>query len=102
VLFIKSKIQFFESKSQQVTNCFIFSKCCLSSQRYNFLKANHNATFKVPQELPLFIKSKIQFFESKSQRLSQFKVWLICCLSSQRYNFLKANHNGNSNITCNP
>ena len=42
VLFIKSKIQFFESKSQRIVfhfNCFIR---CLSSQRYNFLKANHN------------------------------------------------------------
>ena len=119
LLFIKSKIQFFESKSQ--LDWFIFKKqnCCLSSQRYNFLKANHNQTIDnnisfgvvyqvkdtifwkqittcfslFSQKAWLFIKSKIQFFESKSQRLSS--TWLKCfgCLSSQRYNFLKANHN---------
>ena len=42
VLFIKSKIQFFESKSQPTTALLKVWKCCLSSQRYNFLKANHN------------------------------------------------------------
>ena len=66
-LFIKSKIQFFESKSQPV---LVFSSSCiscLSSQRYNFLKANHNYDAKVNYILLLFIKSKIQFFESKSQ-----------------------------------
>ena len=41
----------------------------------------------------LFIKSKIQFFESKSQHIDISGLNWICCLSSQRYNFLKANHN---------
>ncbi len=41
---------------------------CLSSQRYNFLKANHNASKKAKVKFMLFIKSKIQFFESKSQQ----------------------------------
>jgi len=41
----------------------------------------------------LFIRSKIQFFESKSQRIEHVEVQEICCLSDQRYNFLKANHN---------
>ena len=93
LLFIKSKIQFFESKSQhRISNCALFSSC-LSSQRYNFLKANHNhdekhqfskiVVYQVKDTIfwkqittevralasceQLFIKSKIQFFESKSQ-----------------------------------
>ena len=90
-LFIKSKIQFFESKSQLI-NCSRNNRsCCLSSQRYNFLKANHNmlssfsnvsiVVYQVKDTIfwkqittrircmnnvcMLFIKSKIQFFELK-------------------------------------
>ena len=119
LLFIKSKIQFFESKSQQKKNIHINRICCLSSQRYNFLKANHNkqalrsclfiVVYQVKDtifwkqittqqygwedETKLFIKSKIQFFESKSQRWCDIQAMTLRCLSSQRYNFLKANHN---------
>ena len=119
MLFIKSKIQFFESKSQLLRICHIYPYCCLSSQRYNFLKANHNVitlqwhTKNVVYQVKdtifwkqittqccnrrlfrlLFIKSKIQFFESKSQRTSTITLINFRCLSSQRYNFLKANHN---------
>ena len=118
-LFIKSKIQFFESKSQLLLINWDEPLRCLSSQRYNFLKANHNLDKIIPNlstvvyqvkdtifwkqittlspEPPtldlLFIKSKIQFFESKSQLLVFQKIKSIGCLSSQRYNFLKANHN---------
>jgi len=93
--------------------------CCLSDQRYNFLKANHNKPFVLPlwnlvvyqikdtifwkqiTTLPnvdvrlttLFIRSKIQFFESKSQHCGVILMKKIRCLSDQRYNFLKANHN---------
>ena len=121
-LFIKSKIQFFESKSQH-TVIWLVSRCgCLSSQRYNFLKANHNVqhtlsvTFLVVYQVKdtifwkqittnriqflclhkLFIKSKIQFFESKSQHSTASNYRVIGCLSSQRYNFLKANHNSSA------
>ena len=92
-LFIKSKIQFFESKSQLVQLRTKVIICCLSSQRYNFLKANHNHCRNVATPKTLFIKSKIQFFESKSQQKSVIRLFLSSCLSSQRYNFLKANHN---------
>ena len=118
LLFIRSKIQFFESKSQLW--CWTIQKiiCCLSDQRYNFLKANHNqrrlflrrltvvyqikdtifwkqiTTFLVRKRtsLQLFIRSKIQFFESKSQLCLILCSRSVCCLSDQRYNFLKANH----------
>ena len=92
-LFIKSKIQFFESKSQRCEQHHSFGIRCLSSQRYNFLKANHNVGLCVWIALGLFIKSKIQFFESKSQPIPPVTPFVLCCLSSQRYNFLKANHN---------
>ena len=118
MLFIKSKIQFFESKSQPFMYNTCRLVCCLSSQRYNFLKANHNWEIGDGNILQLFIKSKIQFFESKSQLYLEISKGLLvvyqvkdtifwkqittgegkcrnvrCCLSSQRYNFLKANHN---------
>ena len=119
MLFIKSKIQFFESKSQLISISWAFRNCCLSSQRYNFLKANHNQTaivgnikevvYQVKDTIfwkqittlmdqhqafrLLFIKSKIQFFESKSQPQFDISDFEYSCLSSQRYNFLKANHN---------
>ena len=92
-LFIKSKIQFFESKSQLRLHRAQTRYSCLSSQRYNFLKANHNCFAHLKNGRKLFIKSKIQFFESKSQHTAVRKFKWKCCLSSQRYNFLKANHN---------
>ena len=68
-LFIKSKIQFFESKSQLEMARVKNNEGCLLSQRYNFLKANHNWSATAEDDKLLFIKSKIQFFESKSQQL---------------------------------
>ena len=68
-LFIKSKIQFIESKSQLVCPYNGCQPCCLSSQRYNLLKANHNEQSFVVTCTGLFIKSKIQFIESKSQHI---------------------------------
>ena len=118
-MFIRSKIQFFESKSQRFDFVRYFIVSCLSDQRYNFLKANHNCitmskatrlvvyqikdtifwkqitTYQVMQQEveQLFIRSKIQFFESKSQRNRETATQGNGCLSDQRYNFLKANHN---------
>ena len=99
---------------------FVNCACCSSEQRYNFLKANHNLSvenvsfvFVVRQNKDtifwkqittplhvarygvwLFVRTKIQFFESKSQQRITRIYSLICCSSEQRYNFLKANHNG--------
>ena len=119
MLFIRSKIQFFESKSQRLVSGSKLLPGCLSDQRYNFLKANHNPYSRpllwmtvvyqikdtifwkqittqsmwIRLKFLLFIRSKIQFFESKSQLLNEVKKLEKCCLSDQRYNFLKANHN---------
>jgi len=124
MLFIKSKIQFFESKSQLNVLEHVSLLSCLSSQRYNFLKANHNLSRKgrirtnvvyqvkdtifwkqittifssYNQRFQLFIKSKIQFFESKSQPYIKCCSCRRSCLSSQRYNFLKANHNYSNSL----
>ena len=119
LLFITSKIQFFESKSQPIFLNSSFNSSCLSHQRYNFLKANHNYIRTQPDGIQvvyhikdtifwkqittrrtwcllthqLFITSKIQFFESKSQLYLRTSGTEDGCLSHQRYNFLKANHN---------
>ena len=93
LLFIRSKIQFFESKSQPACSTAPPPRCCLSDQRYNFLKANHNKVRWNTTAYGLFIRSKIQFFESKSQLFTRRVPACIRCLSDQRYNFLKANHN---------
>ena len=104
-----------------MTDNLIYTSSCLSDQRYNFLKANHNYSEQViiclavvyqikdtifwkqittdinisPCVFKLFIRSKIQFFESKSQPLVSVSHFREGCLSDQRYNFLKANHNLN-------
>ena len=93
MLFIMSKIQKFESESQQKSNCTTCLICCLSCQRYKNLKANHNAEVERLSEAGLFIMSKIQKFESESQRRVGGVWYQCCCLSCQRYKNLKANHN---------
>ena len=118
-LFVRTKIQFFESKSQHQSPLWYQSFCCSSEQRYNFLKANHNSWrcytlwwyvvrqnkdtifwkqittngIHIFNRFELFVRTKIQFFESKSQRPCFLSVQWFRCSSEQRYNFLKANHN---------
>ena len=93
LLFIKSKIQFFESKSQ--LDWFIFKKqnCCLSSQRYNFLKANHNQTIDNNISFGVVYQVKDTIFWKQITTIWRSGICIVGCLSSQRYNFLKANHN---------
>ena len=93
--------------------------CCFRLQRYKLLKAIHNYTnfflFKcfvvsdykdtnfwkqfttTPQvcflEKMLFQTTKIQTFESNSQRQEQCYKLLVCCFRLQRYKLLKAIHN---------
>ena len=144
MLFVRTKIQFFESKSQLSGERSLCPHSCSSEQRYNFLKANHNSFLfgsflfgvvrqnkdtifwkQITTNAPfirnygrLFVRTKIQFFESKSQlNLSMLLILLVVrqnkdtifwkqittkfhkasifasCSSEQRYNFLKANHN---------
>ena len=118
-MFRISKIQFFESNSQQELNRQYIGIGCSEYQRYNFLKAIHNLSifvtsilivvqnikdtifwkqFTTCHNLPvnralLFRISKIQFFESNSQRIKTSARYDDCCSEYQRYNFLKAIHN---------
>ena len=92
-LFVRTKIQFFESKSQHTKSCACTNVCCSSEQRYNFLKANHNHSRHITSRIWLFVRTKIQFFESKSQLYVHYFYLRYRCSSEQRYNFLKANHN---------
>ena len=92
-LFIKSKIQFFESKSQLKAYIIIDSYVVYQVKDTIFWKQITTLSCLLfPLDL-LFIKSKIQFFESKSQLIVKLYIIIHRCLSSQRYNFLKAIHN---------
>ena len=92
-LFIRSKIQFFESKSQHKRSIARLLLVVYQIKDTIFWK---QITTRRQSFLPcylLFIRSKIQFFESKSQPITKNKYYCRGCLSDQRYNFLKANHN---------
>ena len=92
-LFIKSKIQFFESKSQLAKHLTREPMSCLSSQRYNFLKANHNLLHLLHNRRLVVYQVKDTIFWKQITTYCIFNIPTIGCLSSQRYNFLKANHN---------
>ena len=92
-MFRISKIQFFESNSQHQFEGGSSTGCCSEYQRYNFLKAIHNATARACHLHRLFRISKIQFFESNSQHSQTIIVQIWGCSEYQRYNFLKAIHN---------
>ena len=118
-LFQTTKIQIFESNSQQlfwVTKTFFR---CFRLQRYKFLKAIHNyhqkgnprlivvsdykdtnfwkqfttTIRKATPDLSLFQTTKIQIFESNSQLPSERQPPTYRCFRLQRYKFLKAIHN---------
>ncbi len=93
VLFRISKIQIFESNSQQLFNCDNLDLSCSEYQRYKFLKAIHNPYKSNRKSIPLFRISKIQIFESNSQRIGAFFQTVRSCSEYQRYKFLKAIHN---------
>ena len=92
-LFQTTKIQIFESNSQR----HIRRKCnrhrCFRLQRYKFLKAIHNWWRGISSWTWLFQTTKIQIFESNSQRKTLAMYGDCCCFRLQRYKFLKAIHN---------
>ena len=119
-LFRISKIQTFESNSQRRPSTLPDFFSCSEYQRYKLLKAIHNekpqrkksttvvqnikdtnfwkqfttAQLQETKSRWLFRISKIQTFESNSQRkIKSMKIdW--CCSEYQRYKLLKAIHNG--------
>ena len=100
MLFIKSKIQFSESKSQLLGIFAPVTRSCLSSQRYNFLKANHNLICLLTTEAIVVYQVKDTIFWKQITTGERCSPFFIRCLSSQRYNFLKANHNWGWSDTC--
>ena len=117
-LFIRSKIQFFESKSQRLKVWSLRLRVVYQIKDTIFWKQITTICISTCSTTGLFIRSKIQFFESKSQPPRMFFCtqrvvyqikdtifwkqittgWIVQyqfyrCLSDQRYNFLKANHN---------
>nr|DAI36176.1 MAG TPA: hypothetical protein [Caudoviricetes sp.] len=67
-MFQTTKIQIFESNSQQQAAPAIAVQGCFRLQRYKFLKAIHNLTDSAAAGIGLFQTTKIQIFESNSQR----------------------------------
>ena len=67
-LFQTTKIQTFESNSQQKVICILLKKRCFRLQRYKLLKAIHNRGLFSPKYKKLFQTTKIQTFESNSQQ----------------------------------
>ena len=92
-MFIRSKIQFFESKSQQTIQLKRLRQCCLSDQRYNFLKANHNSSPGRISFASVVYQIKDTIFWKQITTVFLSSTQINGCLSDQRYNFLKANHN---------
>ena len=92
-MFAVTKIQIFESNSQQRPLAEDVVERCSPSQRYKFLKAIHNSPSILWLTTMMFAVTKIQIFESNSQlHNAGFKTWARCS-PSQRYKFLKAIHN---------
>ena len=67
-LFQTTKIQTFESNSQPSSCLPSATICCFRLQRYKLLKAIHNVTLSSCVLCVLFQTTKIQTFESNSQR----------------------------------
>jgi len=97
-LFSMSKIQIFESNSQQGVQLADNNEGCFRCQRYKFLKAIHNANRIIVWLKLLFSMSKIQIFESNSQPLRYPSSWNVSCFRCQRYKFLKAIHNKRAHL----
>ena len=95
-LFQTTKIQTFESNSQQVTEIERFALSCFRLQRYKLLKAIHNLRRRNKSLPKLFQTTKIQTFESNSQPSVKGSLCLCCCFRLQRYKLLKAIHNEKS------
>ena len=66
---------------------------CFRLQRYKLLKAIHNGVCRSRLILLLFQTTKIQTFESNSQRHSRRQISKYRCFRLQRYKLLKAIHN---------
>ena len=118
-LFQTTKIQNFETNSQQLRNKQNHGKDCFRPQRYKILKPIHNGLeihiilhltvsdhkdtkfwnqFTTKQSYfsiwdELFQTTKIQNFETNSQQTNGEKLYPFYCFRPQRYKILKPIHN---------
>ena len=92
-MFQTTKIQTFESNSQQSKKSSDRKGGCFKLQRYKLLKAIHNLIASRVSRTVLFQTTKIQTFESNSQRLPSCTSLPVRCFKLQRYKLLKAIHN---------
>ena len=93
LLFQTTKIQTFESNSQQLREVAKTLFSCFRLQRYKLLKAIHNFLDIALIYTGLFQTTKIQTFESNSQRNGLVQSESSSCFRLQRYKLLKAIHN---------
>ena len=93
MLFQTTKIQTFESNSQLSSGKTRRGNGCSRLQRYKLLKAIHNKPVPMLLNDWLFQTTKIQTFESNSQRISIHRYVEQRCSRLQRYKLLKAIHN---------
>ena len=92
-LFQTTKIQTFESNSQQSISRFTISIVVSDYKDTNFWKQFTTPLVEWYNERTLFQTTKIQTFESNSQRQIDRKFKICCCFRLQRYKLLKAIHN---------
>ena len=122
-LFLMSKIRTYESNSQP---CWVLDEaeeCCSWCQRYELMRAIHNILKLMPSahcvvpdvkdtnlweqfttpgacvrtRKSLFLMSKIRTYESNSQPIIVNKQSILSCSWCQRYELMRAIHNGSSN-----
>ena len=122
-LFLMSKIRTYESNSQLIWECNSVGIGCSWCQRYELMRAIHNHSTSVPpppEVVPdvkdtnlweqfttpgacvrtrksLFLMSKIRTYESNSQPIIVNKQSILSCSWCQRYELMRAIHNGSSN-----
>ena len=93
LLFRISKIQFFESNSQQTKISRELQTVVQNIKDTIFWKQFTTHSLPGFSSIMLFRISKIQFFESNSQHRVSSYLHVHRCSEYQRYNFLKAIHN---------
>ena len=93
-LFRISKISTFESNSQRPWLMLVWFFSCSEYQRYQLLRAIHNMVVPIRLYHMLFRISKISTFESNSQPVVRPGGVFEGCSEYQRYQLLRAIHNG--------
>ena len=100
MLFQTTKIQTFESNSQPLWRWILAERVVSDYKDTNFWKQFTTLGELTGNVIELFQTTKIQTFESNSQRHKVGRQGVESCFRLQRYKLLKAIHNGNFHYTC--